>query len=32
MKVLKGKNQTSEHFYIQQKYPLKIKVKLTFFK
>lgn len=25
-------NQTSEHFYIQQKYPLKIKVKLTFFK
>lgn len=32
MKGLKEKKGISEQFYIQQKYPLKIKMKLTFFK
>lgn len=31
MKVLKGKNQISEKFYIQQKYPLKIKSEIDIF-
>lgn len=30
-KVLKGKNQISEKFYIQQKYPLKIKSEIDIF-
>ena len=31
MKVLKGKNRISEQFYIQQKYPLKIKSEIDIF-
>lgn len=31
MKVLKGKNQISEKFYIQQKYPSKIKSEIDIF-
>ena len=31
MKVLKGKNQISAKFYIQQKYPLKIKSEIDIF-
>ena len=31
MKVLKGKNQISAKFYIQQKYPIKIKSEIDIF-